>query len=56
MNQDFLLKTAFFSCFPHHRVFTVPNELLMSCQLLMQIEKETDAEELIDTQLKYDTA
>lgn len=33
-----------------------PNELLMSCQLLMQIEKETDTEELLDIQLQYDTA
>ena len=27
-----------------------PNELLMSCQLLMQIEKETDTEGLLDIQ------
>lgn len=33
-----------------------PNELLMSCQLLMQIEKKTDTKGLLDTQLKHDPA
>lgn len=53
---EFLLRTlSFFFLFPSI-TGSFPNELLMSCQLLMQIEKETDTEELIDMQLKYDTA
>lgn len=48
--------SIFLSVSPDHKVFIVPNELLMSCQLLMQIEKEAGTEELTDIQLKCDTA
>jgi hypothetical protein len=59
--RKFTNKTSFLNCLDfffvslNHRVFSAPNELLMSCQLLMQIEKETDTEELIEIQLKCDT-